>query len=44
MLQYYILMKIKNKMKDSNVEFEEWWEVIKEFCKKVGEESSLTQS
>ncbi len=28
MLQYYILMRTKNKMNDSNIEFEEWWEVI----------------
>jgi hypothetical protein len=26
MLQYYTLMRIKNKMKDFDVEFWEWWE------------------
>ncbi len=31
MLQYYILMKTKNKMKGSNVNFEEWWEVVEEY-------------
>ncbi len=31
MLQYYILMTTKNKIKDFNVEFEEWWEVTKEY-------------
>jgi hypothetical protein len=28
MPQYYTLMKIKNTMKDYDVEFEGWWEVI----------------
>jgi hypothetical protein len=27
-------MKMKNKMKDSKVEFEEWWEVVKEYFTK----------
>jgi hypothetical protein len=27
-------MRTKNKMKDSNVEFEEWWEVAKEYFSK----------
>jgi len=27
MLQYYILMKTKNKMKDFDTKFKEWWEV-----------------
>ncbi len=34
MLQYYILMKTKNKMKDYEVESEEWWEVVKEYFTK----------
>jgi hypothetical protein len=34
MLQYYTLMRMKNKMKDSKVEFEEWWEVAKEYFTK----------
>jgi hypothetical protein len=29
MLQYYILMITKNKMKDSDVEFKEWWKLQK---------------
>ncbi len=33
MLQYYTLMRMKNKM-DSKVEFEEWWEVAKEYFTK----------
>lgn len=31
MLQYYIFMRIKSKMRDSDVESEEWWEVTKEY-------------
>jgi hypothetical protein len=27
----YILMKTQNKMKDSKVQYEEWWEVVKEY-------------
>jgi len=27
-------MRIKNKMKDSNVEFNEWWEVVEEYFSK----------
>ncbi len=34
MLQYYTLMKTKNKMKDFEVEFEEWWEVVEEYFTK----------
>jgi hypothetical protein len=34
MLQYYTLMKMKNKMKDSKAKFEEWWEVVKEYFTK----------
>ncbi len=34
MLQYYTLMKTKNKMKDFEVEFEEWWEVAEEYFTK----------
>jgi hypothetical protein len=29
MLQYYILMRTMNKMKDFDVESKEWWEVVK---------------
>ncbi len=29
MLQYYIIMITKNKMKDSDVEFKEWWKLQK---------------
>ncbi len=31
MLQYYTLMRTKNKMNDFEAEFEEWWEVGEEF-------------
>jgi hypothetical protein len=34
MLQYYILMRIKSKMKDFDVESKEWWEVTKEYFSK----------
>jgi hypothetical protein len=35
-------MRKKNKMKDSDVEFEEWWEVVKKiFCKGIGKKSGL---
>ncbi len=42
MLQYCTLMRMKNKMKDSEVESKEWWEVIEEyFTKKL--EKNLAQ-
>ncbi len=31
MLQYYTLMRTKNKMKDSETKYVEWWEVAKEY-------------
>jgi hypothetical protein len=31
MLQYYIVMRMKNKMKDCEAKSEEWWEVAKEY-------------
>ncbi len=31
MLQYCTLMRTKNKMKDFDVEFEEWWKVVEEY-------------
>jgi hypothetical protein len=34
MLQYYILMKKKHKMKDSNTEFQEWWKVVEKYFAK----------
>ncbi len=34
MLQYYSLMRTKNKMKDSNAESKEWWEVAEEYFAK----------
>ncbi len=34
MLQYYILMRTKNKMEDSDAKFKEWWEVIEEYFSK----------
>jgi Fic family protein len=34
MLQYYTLTRTKNKMKDFEAKFEEWWEVAKEYFTK----------
>ncbi len=34
MMQYYTMMKTKNKMKDCKVEFEKWWEVVEEYFTK----------
>jgi len=34
MPQYYTLMRTKNKMKDFEAKFEEWWEVAKEYFTK----------
>jgi hypothetical protein len=34
MLQYYILIRTKNKMKDSNAKSKEWWEVAKAYFAK----------
>ncbi len=34
MLQYYILMRMKNKMKDFEAEYEEWWEEVEEYFTK----------
>ncbi len=34
MLQYFTLMRTKNKMKDSKAESEEWWEVAEEYFTK----------
>jgi hypothetical protein len=34
MLQYYTMMRMKNKMNDYEVESEEWWEVAKEYFTK----------
>ncbi len=31
MLHYYTLMRMKNKIKDSKVKFEKWWEVAEEY-------------
>jgi hypothetical protein len=42
MLQYYTLMKTKNKMKDFDAKFKEWWEVTdKYFFKEL--EKNLNQ-
>ncbi len=40
MLQYYTLMKTKKKMKDYDTDFEEWWEVGKEYFAKELEKNS----
>ncbi len=34
MLQYYTLMRTKNKMKDFKTESKEWWEVVEEYFTK----------
>jgi hypothetical protein len=34
MLQYYTLMRTKNKMKNSKAKSEEWWEVVREYFTK----------
>ncbi len=34
MLQYYVIMNTNNKMKDYDVECQEWWEVAKEYFAK----------
>ncbi len=34
MLQYYTLMRMKNKMKDFQAKYEEWWEVTEEYFTK----------
>ncbi len=39
MLQYYTLVRMKNKMKDSKLESEEWWEVAKEYFTKEMEKN-----
>jgi hypothetical protein len=39
MLQYYIIMKTKNKMKDFEAESKEWWEVTKEYFTKLLEKN-----
>jgi len=31
LLYNYTLMRTKNKMKDSNAESKEWWEVVEEY-------------
>ncbi len=43
MLQYYTLMKTKNKMKDFEAKYEEWLEVAKEYFTKELEKN-LTQN
>ncbi len=39
MLQYYTLMRTNNKMKDSEANFEQWWEVVEEYFTKELEEN-----
>ncbi len=39
MLQYYTLMRTKNKMKDFKVKSKEWWEVVKEYFTKEMEKN-----
>jgi hypothetical protein len=35
MLQYYTLIKTKNKMKDFEAKFKEWWKVAEEYFKEL---------
>ncbi len=39
MLQYYILMKMKNKMKDFEAKSNKWWEVAEEYFTKESEKN-----
>jgi hypothetical protein len=39
MLQYYTLMRTKNKMNDFEAESEEWWEVAREYFTKEFEKN-----
>ncbi len=39
MLQYYTLMRTKNKMKHFEAKCEEWWEVVEEYFIKELEKS-----
>ncbi len=41
MLQYYTLMRTMNEMKDSEIKFEEWWEVVEEYFTKELEKNLL---
>ncbi len=45
MLQHNTVMRTKSKMKDFDVEFEEWWEVAEEyFSKELEKKYSPTQN
>jgi len=39
MLQYYILMRTNNKMKDFEAKSKEWWEVVEEYFTKEFEKN-----
>jgi hypothetical protein len=39
MLEYYALMRTKNKMKDFDAKSKEWWEVTKKYFTKELEKS-----
>ncbi len=41
MLQYYTLMRTKNKMKNFEAKSKEWWEVVEEYLKEL--EKTLAQ-
>jgi hypothetical protein len=43
LLQYYTLMRMKNQMKDFEVESKEWWEVAKEYFIKELEKNQAQQ-
>jgi hypothetical protein len=44
MLQYYTLVRIKNKMKDYDSKSKEWWEVIEEYFSKELEKNLAQQN
>jgi hypothetical protein len=41
MLKYYTLMRMKNKMKDTEAKSDEWWEVTKEYFTKELEKNLI---
>jgi hypothetical protein len=41
MMYYYTLMRTKNKMKDFEAQYKEWWEVAEEYYKKESENNLI---
>ncbi len=44
MLQYYTLMRTNNKMKDSEADSKEWWEVVENILQRRWKKIGLTQN